>query len=300
MGRQTADPLALAIARAAQDAAPDAVVILFGSRARGDHRPDSDVDLLVIADDNAESDRLAIKTRASRAAHQELMSGPPSKIGIDVISMYRSKFDYFRTAKTHVAAQALRDGVIMQGDAADFPPLPPDDDSPTNWPDVRQRILNANRWLGSMNVNIDVANYDQELIGFIAQQSVENALKGWIAAIDCEYWNIHDVVRLADVLFDNVPPNTSPARDVLDDLIAYVMLPPELLARRRPHEPRDWLTDYAVEYRYGGAEHRLDPAGYQELKTQINRAVTTIVAHIHQITAITPADLNDPTSPGQN
>ena len=261
MGRPTADPLGLAIAQAAQDAAPDAVVILFGSRARGDHRPDSDVDLLVIADDNAESDRLAIKTRASRAAHRKLLAGPPAKIGIDVISMYRSKFDYFRTAKTHVAAQALRDGVIMRGDAADF--------------------------------SIDAGHDNQELIGFIAQQSVENAVKGWIAAIDCEYRNIHDIATLADVLFDNVSPNTSPACDVLDDLVAYVMLPPELLARRRPHEPRDWLTDYAVEYRYGGAEHRLDPAGYQELQTQINRAVTTIVAHIHNLTGTTPSDLQN-------
>ena len=294
MGRQIADPLGLAIAQAAQDAAPDAVVILFGSRARGDHRPNSDVDLLVIADDNAESDRLAIKTRASRAAHRKLLAGPPAEIGIDVISMYRSKFDYCRTAKTHVAAQALRDGVIMRGDAADFPSLPPGDDSPINWPDVRQRILNANRWLHSLNFSIDAGHDNQELIGFIAQQAVENALKGWIAAIDCEYRNIHDIATLADVLFDNVPPNTSPARDVLDDLIAYVMLPPELLARRRPHEPRDWLTDYAVEYRYGGAEHRLDPAGYQELKTQINHAVTAIVAHIHNLTNTTPSDLQSP------
>ena len=294
MGRQIADPLGLAIAQAAQDAAPDAVVILFGSRARGDHRPDSDVDLLVIADDNAESDQLAIKTRASRAAHRKLLAGPPAEIGIDVISMYRSKFDYCRTAKTHVAAQALRDGVIMRGDAADFPPLPPDGESPINWPDVRQRILNANRWLHSLNFSIDAGHDNQELIGFIAQQAVENALKGWIAAIDCEYRNIHDIATLADVLFDNVPPNASPARDVLDDLIAYVMLPPELLARRRPHEPRDWLTDCAVEYRYGGAEHRLDPAGYQELKTQINHAVITVAAHIHNLTNTTPSDLQNP------
>ena len=294
MGRQTADPLGLSIAQAAQDAAPDAVVILFGSRARGDHRADSDVDLLVIADDNAESDRLAIKTRASRAAHRKLLAGPPAKIGIDVISMYRSKFNYFRTAKTHVAAQALRDGVIMRGDAADFPPLPPDGNSPINWPDVRQRILNANRWLGSLNFAIDAGHDNQELIGFITQQSVENALKGWIAAIDCEYRNIHDIATLADVLIDNVPPHSSPARDALDALVSYVMLPPELLARRRPHEPRDWLTEYAVEYRYGGTEHRLDPAGYQVLKTQINRAVTTIVAHIHDLTNTTPSYLQNP------
>ena len=49
-----ADPQALAIARAAQDAVgPDAAVILFGSRATGRHRPDSDVDLMVLSDAKA-------------------------------------------------------------------------------------------------------------------------------------------------------------------------------------------------------------------------------------------------------
>lgn len=51
MGREQADPFGLKIAAAAQANDPDATVILFGSRARGDHRPDSDVDLLVVWDD---------------------------------------------------------------------------------------------------------------------------------------------------------------------------------------------------------------------------------------------------------
>ncbi len=250
----------------------------------------------MVVDDDAESDVLAIRTRVSRAAHHRLRNEPPCKVGIDVIGMSRRKFDYFRTAKTHVAAQALRDGVIMRGDETDFPPLAPDENAPLNWSDVRQRVLNANRWLGSVNFSIDAGHDNQELIGFIAQQAVENVLKGWIAAIDCEYWNIYDIATLADVLFDNVPENSSPARDALDDLMAYVMLPPELLALRRPHEPRDWLTEYAVDYRYGGAEHRLDPAGYQDMKTRINRAVTTIVAQIRLTTGTGtgPGDLDDP------
>ena len=37
-----------AAARAAQQAAGDSTVILFGSRARGDHKPKSDVDLLLV------------------------------------------------------------------------------------------------------------------------------------------------------------------------------------------------------------------------------------------------------------
>lgn len=42
------DAIGLAAAQAAQTAVAPDTVILFGSRARGDHRPDSDVDLLVI------------------------------------------------------------------------------------------------------------------------------------------------------------------------------------------------------------------------------------------------------------
>jgi hypothetical protein len=36
-------------------------VILFGSAARGDAGPDSDIDLLVVLDDNAPADRLTLR-----------------------------------------------------------------------------------------------------------------------------------------------------------------------------------------------------------------------------------------------
>ena len=44
------DPKACAVARAVGDEVHPDRVILFGSRARGDFGPDSDVDLLVITD----------------------------------------------------------------------------------------------------------------------------------------------------------------------------------------------------------------------------------------------------------
>ena len=49
-GAQRHDPNALLVTRRVQEAAQPAVTILFGSRARGDYRPDSDIDLLLIAD----------------------------------------------------------------------------------------------------------------------------------------------------------------------------------------------------------------------------------------------------------
>ena len=36
-------------------------VILFGSRARGDARPDSDIDLLVVVDDDTPAEKVTIK-----------------------------------------------------------------------------------------------------------------------------------------------------------------------------------------------------------------------------------------------
>ena len=53
MQQQTNDPLtphSIAIAKAVQDAVQPDTVILFGSRAVGDFRPDSDLDLLIVTD----------------------------------------------------------------------------------------------------------------------------------------------------------------------------------------------------------------------------------------------------------
>jgi predicted nucleotidyltransferase len=47
----TEEELIEEVVRRLSAAAPDAVVILFGSRARGDSRPDSDLDMLIIEPD---------------------------------------------------------------------------------------------------------------------------------------------------------------------------------------------------------------------------------------------------------
>ena len=290
MGREQADPCGLEIAAAAQENAPNSTVILFGSRARGDHRPDSDVDLLVVRDDTLPRPPLLSEAEA-KAARREFFQRL-GNIGLDNISMTRRQFGYCRRARNHIAAQALRDGVIMNDD--DFSDLCDedfDDGYPSGWPDIRQRMINARRWLGNLNHNINTGNNDQELIGFIAQQAVESALKGWISALDCDYNNIHRIDRLTDIVLDNTDEGSSPARAELEALVQFITLPPEQMARQEGDQPRDWLTGYAVAYRYGGAEHELDAAGYQELQERIGRAVTAFVAETFRITGTAPEDL---------
>ena len=66
-----ADPKAVAVARAVYDAVRPDSVILFGSRARGDYRPDSDIDLLVISDDHASrAKRMKAQKTANETAHR--------------------------------------------------------------------------------------------------------------------------------------------------------------------------------------------------------------------------------------
>ena len=55
--RNSPDPEGMAIAREIQEKVRPAEIILGGSRAAGDHRPDSDVDLTAVAPDEAAAGR---------------------------------------------------------------------------------------------------------------------------------------------------------------------------------------------------------------------------------------------------
>jgi predicted nucleotidyltransferase len=79
------DPQALAIAREMQERLHPAEVILLGSRAAGDHRPDSDVDLMAV---------LPGKT-AARAADETLrllLEGRHEAPVVNVLTMTREEF----------------------------------------------------------------------------------------------------------------------------------------------------------------------------------------------------------------
>ncbi len=130
------DPRARAVAQAVYDAVHPLAVILFGSRARGDYRDDSDVDLLVITGDGA--DDRATYANARAAAHRKLDELYDLSVGVDVLRFTKSRFAYCRRARNHVAGQALRDGVIVS--EADFSPadFPANSsEEPANWPDIR-------------------------------------------------------------------------------------------------------------------------------------------------------------------
>ena len=125
-------------------------------------------------------------------------------------------------------------------------------------PDIRQRIINARRELRTLNILVD-ADADQEPIGFHAQQALENALKGWISALNDEYHNNHDLDLLMVIV------RMHPSEDESD-----------------AGERLRWLTRYAVEYRYEGARIRIQDR--RELLRRMSETVTAIIARIGELT----------------
>ncbi len=81
-------------------------IVLFGSRARGDHRPDSDIDLLVIEDSQLPRHRRAIPLYAALAdlslnVDTEVIDYPPAEV------------EEWRNAGAAFVTTALREGTVL-------------------------------------------------------------------------------------------------------------------------------------------------------------------------------------------
>ena len=90
-----------------QDADPDQI-ILFGSRARGDDHPDSDLDLIVIEAKpfEGERNRMEEMARLSKAIANFLVPA-------DILVYSQDDVEYWRDSLNHVLARALREGRIL-------------------------------------------------------------------------------------------------------------------------------------------------------------------------------------------
>lgn len=94
--------------RAIVEAVDPEQIILFGSRARGTQRADSDIDLLVVQSE---------PFGASKSRHQETVRAYEAVSGLgvakDILVYSRSEVEYWRDSLNHVVARALREGEIL-------------------------------------------------------------------------------------------------------------------------------------------------------------------------------------------
>ena len=90
------------------EAADPEQIILFGSRARGDARPDSDVDLIVVEAEPFGKDRsrVAESLRLYRALGVQ-------GVAKDILVYSREDVEYWRDSLNNILARALREGEVI-------------------------------------------------------------------------------------------------------------------------------------------------------------------------------------------
>lgn len=82
-------------------------IILFGSHARGDAAPDSDVDLLVIVPDGFIGSQ---RWRMMQSIRKAIVRIRCSK---DILLYSRDEVEHWRSSLNHVVANAIREGKVI-------------------------------------------------------------------------------------------------------------------------------------------------------------------------------------------
>ena len=173
--RNAPDPEGLAIAREIQQKVQPAEVILGGSRAVGEHRPDSDVDLTAIAPDDDSAER-------TKEILRQLLEGKRDVPVVNMHTITRAEFLRLAPMGQSFPGQAARYGVTPDGRSLDYRP----EREPTP-EEIRELTI---FWLRMAERHVTFAGYlleERELchvecLGRDAQWGLERSFKGLLAA----------------------------------------------------------------------------------------------------------------------
>jgi HEPN domain-containing protein len=228
-------------------------VILFGSTARGEAGPDSDIDLLVVVDDDAPAEKLTLK--AGFEAHRFYTKAA------DVFPMSAAAFERNRTIIGTLAAEAAADGIVVYG-----PPMEPPS---MRTPDPNARWAAVERWLA-------VAERDRrtalacladepplrESAAFHCQQAVEKLLKGFLVLAPKRSRKTHSLAELGAMAEASFP-----------DIAEFVAA------------AKGW-SNWAVVYRYPGEDGADVPPEPDE--DELRRALAVLDALAARLRAARP------------
>ena len=286
MASHRPDPHAFSVAAAVQNAVAPATVVLFGSRATGQHTQSSDIDLLIIAlGDNTTGPEITARITASA-----YMKANPPTLNTDVIVMTQATFNRSRLANQHIAGQAARYGVVMSGEKLNYS-VEHDYEYPVHWPETKQRLENTQESQFHFNDMVDGHSGNQRLMGFVGQQAIENALKGWLSTHNDPRTFGHELRPLWDDIHQLEDWSTHEMRELeqtIDNLFEYTRFQDP----NDPGESLDWLTRYAVVYRYGPRPaYVMSREERKELQGFLNHALNGIIDRINQLSGTSQDDL---------
>ena len=231
------DPKALAVGQAVLRETGAEDVILFGSRARGDYREDSDIDLLLIhplwQDDNVRE-----KARIAWGVAESFYG---ISIPVDVVGFTPGEFHHLRHSINSVAAIAAEEGFTMDGQPAGNVYSNGDDDYSNEWTNTGNRCYHAHAHLRTLRRLVE----DDEvmiMVGQQAHQAMEHAMKALISAGGRRYPHHHELLDLERAMRRADPEFTHSLESPLEALNDYS-------GRLKYNEPYAPLGDHNELYR---------------------------------------------------
>jgi uncharacterized protein len=226
-------------------------VILFGSRARGEATRDSDIDLLVVVDDDAPPEKLT--WRAGYEAHR-------SRRAADVFPMRAETFERNRAVVGTLAAEADADGIVVYGSPKGSPMK--SSDPHAWWEAVEDRLAVAREGRRVAAVCLATDPPLRGVAAFHCQQAVEKLLKGFLTLAGKRSRKTHSLEQLGAMAQASFPEIT--------DLAAAA---------------KDW-SGWAFDYRYPASRRRAKPLPEED---ELNRALVVIDALAVRLRAANPA-----------
>jgi HEPN domain-containing protein len=221
-------------------------VILFGSRARGEATRDSDIDLLVIVNDDTPPEKMTW-----RARHEARRS---YRRRADIFPMHAETFERNRNVVGTLAAEADTDGIVVYGSPKG---------SPMKSVDPRARWEAVEDWLAVAQEDRRVAAaclaMDPPMRGvaaFHCQQAVEKILKGFLTLAGKRSRKTHSLEQLGAMAQASFP-------EIADFAAAA----------------RDW-SGWAVDYRYPTRRRRKEPLPEEEELRRALAVIDALAAHL--------------------
>lgn len=258
------DSRAAQVACAVHDSLSPVQTILFGSRARGDHRWYSDIDIFVITAGETEPDYREYAKSVAEQARKELL---PEADKTDVICWTLQKFLDNRCLKNNLANHVARDGL---------PIMPPEEigyssdygAESIDWNNVRTRVRDAMDNSYAIQQTVDPALTPPKVLGHIAQQALEHGYKALLGANGHYYpvgWRGHDLAGLIALVRERLSLGTD-----------YPI----------PGEEHSYLTEYAGSAIYADD---LPPLNRARIHREIPDAVDQLMRLITETSGYDPA-----------
>ena len=122
---------------------------------------------------------------------------------------------------------------------------------------AKEILETARRDLRALRAMHDVDAFPDEIFGFHAKQSVEKALKAWLAFLGKEFPKTHDLKRLIDMLRDS-----GISTDQMDSFVD--------------------LNAFAVQYRYESLYANEEPVDRSELADSIESLIGQVEAELRR------------------